>query len=163
MKKLVLVVVMVLLMFGCKKEEEQPDDTKKLPEVKEPINLDSKYYNSTELKEVTAEEINQMVDNKESFAIFYYSPGCTSCAKFSVVLKDFQKEYKIGFLTTPTEEKKKTIIHEYVTYAPSVVIFKEGKIIAFMDALSDEEIKYYETVDGFKEWVTKYINLEEKK
>ena len=132
MKKLVLVVIMVLLMFGCKKEEEQPDDTKKLPEVKEPINLDSKYYNSTELKEVTAEEINQMVDNKESFA-------------------------------TPTEEKKKTIIHEYVTYAPSVVIFKEGKIIAFMDALSDEQIKYYETVDGFKEWVTKYINLEEKK
>ena len=162
MKRILLILLMVLLLFGCKKDQEPEENKPKLPEIKEKFNLDSKYYNSTEMKDVTAEELNKMVDNKETFAVFYYSPGCSSCAAFNVVLTDFQKEYKIGFLKIPTEEKKKTIINDYMTYAPSLVIFKEGKIVAFLDAVSDDDMKYYETVDNFKEWFEKYINLEEK-
>jgi len=161
MKKILIIMAIVLLTIGCKKEEEKPtDDKPTLPEIKEPFKLDEKYYNSTEMKEVNAEELNKMIDNKETFAIFYYSPGCSSCAAFSVVLGDFQKEYKIGFLKIPTEEKKKTIINDYMTYAPSMVIFKEGKIVAFLDALSDDDMKYYETVDDFKTWFEKYIKLQ---
>jgi len=160
-KKLLVLLLISLFLFGCKKEDD-PGEEPPLPEVKETFNLEDKYYNSTELKEVTGEELTKLVEDKESFAVFYYSPGCSSCAAFSVVLSDFQKEYKIGFVKIPTPEKKKTVINDYVTYAPSVVVFKEGKLVAFIDSSSDDDEKYLETVDGFKSWLTKYVNLEKK-
>ena len=111
------------------------------------------------MDELDLEGLEKLIEDKESFGVFVYLPGCTSCAAFSDVLNDFQKQNTITFYKTQIKYAKETDIGNKIKYAPSFVIFKEGKIVGYLDAESDEDLPFYETVENFKEWLTKYINL----
>ena len=161
-KKLIAILLICLIIFGCDKKEEKKEPEKKTPQITEPFNLDSELYNSTEIFDIDSEELKSLEQDKKNFALFVYSPGCLSCAAFREVLEDFVDEYQISFYSISTPEMKKTNVSEYITYAPTIVVFKDGEIVAYLDAIADEDLPYYETVDNFKEWFTKYINLEEK-
>lgn len=50
-------------------------------------------------------------------------------------------------------------LNETLKYYPSVAIYQEGKIIAYLRADSNDDKSYYESVEGFREWFTKYISL----
>ena len=91
--------------------------------------------------------------------MYIYLPGCSSCAEFKVVLDEFQKDNKLTFYSTEIANAQKTELNDKIKFAPSFVIYKEGKLVAYLDAQSDKDKDYYKTVDNFKEWLTKYINL----
>ena len=58
-------------------------------------------------------------------------------------------------------EMKKTEISEYIKYSPSIVIYNKGKIVSYLDAESNDDKKYYESMEGLYEWFTKYVILKE--
>jgi len=148
--KILLLLVIVLTCIACKKDEE----------VKiEPFDLKEEYYKESKLTNVDLESLNKLIEEKESFGIFVYLPGCTSCAAFSKVLEDFQKQNTVSFYMTQIKDAKETEIGEKIKYAPSFVVFKEGKVVAYLDAESDKDKKVYESIEEFKSWLTKYINL----
>ena len=62
--------------------------------------------------------------------------------------------YEINF-----KDINNTQIDDYVKYSPSLVIYDKGKLIAYMDANSDDDLQYYKSVDGIKNWVSKYVYL----
>lgn len=151
--KVLLLLLTITVCIACKKEEPKP-------EVKiDPFDLKEEYYKESKLTEVELDGLNKLIEEKESFGIFVYLPGCSSCAEFSEVLSDFQASNKITFYKTQIKYAKETDIGNKIKYAPSFVIFKEGKIVAYLDAESNDDLAYYETVANFKEWLTKYINL----
>ena len=145
MKKVLLIIFTMLLLTGCKQEK---------------FYLEDKYYENNNLIEPTAEEVNKLFENKESFAAFVYTPGCISCAEFEVVTDEFRKENNIVFYHIKSEVAKETKIHDKVIYTPSALLVKNGEIVAYLDATTDEDLSYYQTKDNFKSWLEKYIYLE---
>lgn len=126
-----------------------------------PFYLEDKYYNGGSLIEISKEELNALEERKGSFVVFVYNPGacCTSTVNFDSFLTDFVKTEKIDFFTISFNEIDKTSIAKHVKYYPTVVIFNKGKITAYLDAESDNDLYYYESIAGFKEWFSKYVYL----
>ena len=119
--------------------------------------LDDKYYGNNEIYEIGIEEFNNLISNKESFGIFVYQPACTTSAEFEQVLYDFFKQnnmsiYKIKF----SDIYEHT---DFLKFYPSFIIYKNGKMVDFLEADKDKDLKYYKSVDGFSEWFTKYVIL----
>lgn len=145
MKKIVLLLFTILLLTGCKQKQ---------------FYLEDKYYENNNLIEPTLEEVNSLFENKESFAAFVYTPGCISCAEFEIVTTNFRKENDIVFYHISSDIAKETKIHDKVIYSPSAILVKEGEIVAYLDATSDEDLDYYKSKENFKSWLEEYIYIE---
>jgi hypothetical protein len=150
--KILLLILTLTLCIACKKEEIKEEKI-------DPFELKEEYYKESKMDDLDLDSLNKLIEDKESFGVFVYLPGCTSCAAFSEVLTDFQKDNTISFYKTQIKYAKETEIGKKIEYAPSFVVFKEGKVVAYLDAASDEDKPYYDTVENFKEWLTKYIIL----
>ena len=147
MKKLLLILLTCLLVVGCTKKEEK-------------FYFDDEYYQSTELINTNSSEINKLIDEKKSFGVILYTPGCTSCIKFESLMETFRQEKNMSFYNLSAEEMQKTIINDYVKYTPSLILFNKGEVVSYLDAASDNDLKYYESLDNFTEWISKYVILE---
>ena len=146
MKRIICLLLLTLLLCGCEAKIER-------------FHLDSKYYKEGKIVETDSDKINELTKNKESFAVFVYMSSCSSCSKFNAILEDFTKEYDITFYAIPVQDIKDTDVCECVKYSPSVAIYKDGENVSYLDANSDKDKEYYESVDGFKKWLSKYIYL----
>ena len=151
--RVVLLLLALTICIACKKDE--PKEEVKI----DSFDLKEEYYTEARLDEVELDGLKKLIDDKESFGVFVYLPGCTSCAAFSVVLDDFLKDNQVVFYKTQIKYAKETEIGSKIKYAPSFVVFKEGKVVSYLDAESDKDKPVYETKENFKEWLTKYINL----
>ena len=72
---------------------------------------------------------------------------------------DIAYKYNIYVYDVGMDVYKKTRLYQTVKYAPGVIIYSNGKILAYTDAESDDHTKIYESEKAFKEWLTKYIKL----
>ena len=147
MRKLLLLIIPLFLLFGCTNSE--------------PFYLDDELYNSNELVDIESTDLEQYINDNKSFAVFIYTQGCFTCFDFEKYLEEFQEKYKIKFYAMNASEMKKTEISEYIKYSPSIVIYNKGKIISYLDAESNDDKKYYESMEGLYDWFTKYVILKE--
>ena len=144
--KTLLLLLSLTLCVACNKKVE-------------PFDLKDEYYEESKLEEIDKDRLEELIDDKESMGVFVYLPGCSSCAEFKVVLEDFQKENTVTFYMIQIKDIHAMGLNDKIKYAPSFLIYKEGELVSYLDAESDKDLKYYQSVDGFKEWLTKYINL----
>ena len=76
MKKYLLLLP-TLLLTSCK-------------EVTYPFYLNDQYYNEGKLIELTSiDEFKTLENNKESFGIYVFLPGCMTCASFKPILEEY--------------------------------------------------------------------------
>lgn len=143
-----LLLVISLITSGCIKE----DNT---------FYLDSQYYGSSKLNETDADSLENLLEEKETFALFVYQPLCAASEDFKDVLTDFTKENGMSFYKITYSKLKETSLKEAVKYYPTLVIIREGEIVDFLESDSAEDYNYYKTSDGFKTWFTKYVKLKE--
>ena len=140
MKKILLLLV-IFLLVGCTNEK---------------IYLTDKYYNKGDFITVKEENIN----NSESFILYTYNNFCALPVHCETIFKEVLEKYHIDSLSIPFENFKNTIYYKEVKYAPSVLIIKNGKIIAYLDANSDKDLEKYQDTVKFEEWLKEYIYLE---
>ena len=69
------------------------------------------------------------------------------------------KKYKISFYKIPYSKIKNTELGKKIKYYPSFIIYQNGKIIDYLEADKNEDLKRYKNVDEFKQWFTKYIKI----
>ncbi len=122
--------------------------------------LENKYYGNSEITEINAKELVKLENKKESFVVFIHQPFCATSYDLNNYIKEFTNTYKISFYKLPFSEIKNTNIDKYVKYCPSVVIFHKGQIVAFLNADSTKDTKYYESTNNFKKWFTNYVILQ---
>ena len=67
------------------------------------------------------------------------------------------KKYNIDFVSIPFDKFKETKYYENVKYAPSIIIIKEGEIIDYLDANSDDDFNKYEDEKEFEKWLDNYV------
>lgn len=146
MKKVLLIICSILLLTGCNKSEEL-------------FYLDDEYYDSYNLIELDNVSLEELQNNESSFALLVYSSGCTACSSFESFVDSFLKENNLTFYKMSYNNLKETELNKKIKYAPSVVIFKDGKVETFLDANCNDDTACYQSKDNFAEWFSKYVYL----
>ena len=144
MKKVVLLLLTIFLFIGCTN--------------KEVFYLSEKYYNNGDYISISSEEIS---DN-ESYLLYTYNNFCSLPVQCENIFKEVMEKYKIDALLISFDDFKKTKFYNKVKYAPSVIIVKNGEIVAYLDANSDKDLEKYQNTDKFEEWLKKYVYLEKE-
>lgn len=124
------------------------------------FSLESKYYNTGEKIEINISELEELINDKESFVVLVSQDMCLASSNFEVVINDFLEEYPITIYEINYSELKESDLGDFLEHYPSFVIYKNGKVVDFLDANADEDTDYYKTKEGFKNWVTQYVNLD---
>lgn len=145
MKKFLVLIVLSLLLVGCGKVEK--------------FYLEDELYNEGVITEIDVDKLHTLEEDKKNFAVFVYLPGCTSCAEFRTVLDEFIVDNKIELYTISITKAKGTSIDDAIEYAPSLVLYKDGKVVSYLDSTSDKDKPALTNVDSFKEWLDEYIYL----
>ena len=145
LKKIVLLLILVIGITGCTFNKE----------IKK-FHLNDKYYGSSKFIDVNSEDIPL----KENFVLYTYNNYCNFSIPCDTIFKTFMEKYNIAFVSIPFAKFKNTNYYKTVKYAPSIIIIKKGKIIAYLDAESDEDLIKYQDTSAFEEWIEKYIYLE---
>lgn len=144
MRRLVVIVfLLTILVTGCKQST---------------FSLEEKYYSESKIEEVDTSMFNKLLLDKESFGIFIYDASCTTSSDFNKVLQEFSQKYKLYLYSISFQNMKETSLSEKVKFCPSFAIYKNGKLIDFLDASSDEDTDVYKSVDNFSNWFFGYVN-----
>ena len=121
--------------------------------------LDDVHYDKVGIEEIDNKKLKELEKEENNFGIFVFLPGCSSCAEFKTVLEEFTEEnnlmvYSISILDVDGTEA------EELEYAPSFILYKNGKVVDMLDPASDEDTAYFKSSDKLKEWLEEYIYLE---
>ncbi len=127
------------------------------------FDLEEKYYGENKIIEIEGQELEKLINEKESFAVFVYQPMCITSSDFESVLNEFLEENKMTIYKIAFSSLKERKVGEEIKYYPSFILFQKGKRIDFLEANKEEDLRFYESKEGFKSWFTKYINLKEIK
>lgn len=123
--------------------------------------LENAYYGTNNITEINIDELNKLIDNKKSFALFVYQPMCITSSDFEDVLNDFLKDKQISIYKVAFSNIKDTKIGKQIKYYPSFIIYNKGKMIDFLEADKDSDVAYYTSKDGFASWFTKYVKIKD--
>lgn len=140
MKKLIT-LFFCLLLTGCINNQK--------------INLSKKFYNNGKYIDIKSNQINKY--KNDNFVIFTYNSYCNLEIPCEKIFQKVMNKYKIDFLSIKIDEFKKTYLYKKVKYAPSVIIVKKQKIIAYLDAEKDEDMDKYQDEKEFEKWIKKYV------
>jgi len=140
----VLIIFFIsILLVGCTKEEK--------------FLLEDKYYTSKEYIKIEKEDLNDLIEKKESFAVFVYQPLCVTSYEFNKILTEFSSIYNVSLYQIAFSEIKDTDLNNYVKHYPSFVIYKEGEVVDFLDASSDGDTENYKSLESFTNWFSNYV------
>lgn len=121
--------------------------------------LEEKYYGTSVFNEITTNELNELIDNGESFAIFIHQPFCSTSYEFNKILTKYADENKVSFYKMSFDEMKKSSLYQNIKYYPSFAIYNNGKLIDYLEADSDEDLNRYKDLEEFKQWFNSYIQI----
>lgn len=144
-KNLLLIVAIMLLLVGCGSKEK--------------FYLEDSYYGDNKLIEINNDDLKKLEEDKKDFVLFVYLPGCSSCAEFKTVLEDFLTENNININYISILDTDGTSVENKVKFAPSFMVYKDGKVVDLLDSNSDEDLSYFKSAESFKNWLEKYIYL----
>ena len=143
MKKIIVLILVSILLVGCNGK----------------IKLEDKYYKRSEFIDVDHSKVNDLIKSKESFVVFIYQPMCTMSSEFEELLDEYMDIRKISIYKMSFSDMKKTSLKDTVRFYPSFIIFKDGEVVDFLDADSDEDTSRYKLVKSFKEWFESYVEV----
>lgn len=123
--------------------------------------LEGEYYGSNTMMETSVDELNNLINKRESFVVFVYQPMCSASLNFEEVLSDFFKDHPISIYKIAFSNIKDTSISKNIKYYPSFIIYNQGKVVDFLEADKDEDVEFYTSKKGFEKWFTNYVLLKD--
>lgn len=146
MKKKIIILLLIIssfLLTGCEKK----------------FSLNENYYDKVGFTEIEKEDYNELIKNKESFGIFIYQPLCTTSYNFNKVVTKFMNMYNVSFYKMSFANLKETNLKSKIKYYPSFAIFKDGKLVDYLNANGEEDTNKYKSVDYFASWFSSYVKV----
>ncbi len=116
-------------------------------------------YEASALDEIGTPGLDEMLEKKESFVALVYQPACETSANFEEVVDKFLTNYALKIYKVAFSELKDSRLGETVKYYPSFLVVRKGELVGYLDANSDEDLPHYESEEGFRAWLTRYIKL----
>ena len=143
MKKIIVLILISLLLVGCNGK----------------IKLEDKYYKRSEFIDIDYLDVDDLIKSKENFVVFIYQPMCTMSSEFEKLLDEYMDIKRISIYKMSFTDMKKTSLKDTVKFYPSFIIFKDGEVVDFLDADSDEDTNKYKILKAFKEWFEGYVEI----
>lgn len=146
MKKKIIIFLLIISSFflgGCSNK----------------FSLEDKYYKKASFTEIEKKDYEELIKNKESFGVFIYQPLCTTSYNFNKVVTKFTDMYEMNFYKMSFVNMKETELKDKIKYYPSFAIFKNGKLVDYLDANSKEDTNKYKSVDYFANWFSSYVKV----
>ena len=109
---------------------------------------------------ISLEDTNYILNSNDTYALFVYLPGCTSCAGFKPVVEEFAASKQIPVYQISLETVKDIEDFRVIRFTPSMVLFKDGRMLAWLDANNNEDTKYYQNVENLSTWISEYLGTE---
>ena len=169
-KKLILIAIAVLALlalFGFIFYKVLSGSEKL--EVEDSIVLDAEYKNTNGnqieiAKEVKENEVvpffEELVASKKSFVLYVSLPICNGdAAKFKEYVLEFQKKNHVSFYYMTSDYIKDSSLYKTVKYFPSVITYKDGKIVNYLKYDSDEDKEFYKSYSGFEKWFNANVKI----
>lgn len=121
--------------------------------------LDPEYYDTAQIEDIDIAELRELVDERKTFAVFAHQPGCQTSAELSQIVQDFSAEHQLKIYQTSFSDLKDSDLVPGLRFYPTFVIFRNGAVVDFLAADSEEDVSAYQSFDGFSEWFTSYVGL----
>ena len=117
----------------------------------EKFQLSSEYRNNTTWTELTRESYENLKKDQKSFILISHLPDCR--AKILQFLKDYSAERQIAVNYMVWSEFHEIEKDSDIKYAPTVIIYNDGKIVDYLKSDSDADTAKYNNYDDFKGWL----------
>jgi len=124
------------------------------------FSLEDKYYNNGKIIQISGEEYNALIKEKESFIVFVHLPGvCLFNLPFAPIVEEYVSTANITIYSLNFKDIDNTNLEEKIQYSPSVVLIKKGKINKYLDPNKESDLKYYKDINDFDNWINSYIKI----
>ena len=109
----------------------------------------------------TADELRQLEKEGKTFALYVYLPGCASCASFLPIVKEFIEANDIVMYAVNLTDiyHDDNSVSSRVSYTPSMFIYEDGEVKAFLDPASNDDLPIYQSLESFSEWFSRYLDV----
>ena len=124
--------------------------------------LDDIYYDGNTFIDIKASDVIDLKKEKNSYIMFVYNNFCNFEIPCDEIFIESMEKNNLSFYAISYDEFKKTYLRKKVKYAPSILIVKKGRVVAYLDANKEEDIAKYQIVTAFDNWLEKYIYLSKK-
>lgn len=153
-----IVILALFITLSLMKKNAKTDDNEE--ETIEKFYLSDKYYNNGEFILVDDKGLKDI--NKDNYILYTYNNFCIFTIPCEDIFKEVMTKYNLDIVSITFEDFKKTDFYKTVNLAPSILIVKEGKIITYLRADSDEDFDRYQDSKAFEEWLDEFIYLEKE-
>ncbi|MBO7560989.1 hypothetical protein J6T21_03080 [Candidatus Saccharibacteria bacterium] len=123
----------------------------------EKVSISSEFIGNTTRNELTAEKYQKLKDEKKSFILISHLPDCQ--AKILGFMKQYSEEHQIAVNYMLWSEYHAIEKNSGIKYAPTVVIYNNGKIVDFLKSDSDADTAKYNNYEDFRAWLDSFVNL----
>ena len=120
--------------------------------------LDEEFYVAS-VDTVSMSEIQQLIDDKKSFLLFVSQPDCRTADDFRIVTQDLIANYPLSVFEISSADFNQDVIENKVRFYPTLMIFKNGKLVDYLESNNDADVAAYTTVGGLKIWLEQNIIL----
>ena len=120
--------------------------------------LSDEYYGTSEmLTGLTKDQYEELIAQKKSFVVMVDKPGCITTPPMRENMSKFPDSMQFKYYQFMWSEMKDSSLHEYVTFVPSVALIREGKVVAWLRADSDEDAEYFNSAEALQRWLAEHI------
>ena len=130
---------------------EQPSPAK--------FRLDDDFYTGGQLNELSSTEFEQLIAQQASFVLIAHMEYCPAETPLTTTAEELIHQKNYGLYGLKGDEFKSSSLASTIKYLPSAAIFRDGQLVAYLDAESDADIPYYQSATQLENWLNKYIEL----
>lgn len=109
---------------------------------------------------IQVNEIDSLINDKKSFGLLVTLPGCTSCAAFRPIVEEVADSKQLDIYEISLKALKENGGYEDIKYTPTMMLFRGGKLLAYLSANAAQDTDYYKDAENLSKWFAKYINFE---
>ncbi|MBQ9048032.1 MAG: thioredoxin family protein [Solobacterium sp.] len=117
----------------------------------------------SKIKELSGpDELQKLMDEKKTFGVLLYLPGCSGCAAFRPIVEEYAETGMVDIYSANLAAfmEGDNTISENISYAPSMIIYKDGETAAYLDPEKNEDIAYYKNLEGLSSWFGQYLGTD---
>ncbi len=121
------------------------------------FDLSTEYREQSGFTEIDTEQLKKLIEEKKSFALFVYQPGCITSEDFEKNLTSFSEKEKVRLEKIKFSEAKSSGLVGELRYYPSVALYHDGELVTYLRTDRNDDMSAYETEAGFAAWWHKYV------
>ena len=125
-------------------------------------NVDDQVKDSGFIQLKNVEDLQNLENEQASFPLFVFLSGCPTCADFEPIVEEYSKKNNIKMYSVDLNDiwGSENSVTSAIKYAPSMFIYRDGKVIKYLESSNVQDYEYYKSVYKLSEWFNENIDID---